>query len=98
MNCAAPGNSSKHALIRRRRRTRRILRRMYKAFREFCERVLRIPPEPGPPPGDGASTRVFTAAPNYYKYLLFLWGLRSLGSILIPLVALGVPLTTAGVV
>ena len=54
---------------------------MYSAFRQTCERLLRIPHDPVPPPGDEASTRIFRAAPNYYKYLLFLWALRS-GSLL----------------
>ncbi len=50
---------------------------MYSTFRQACERLLRIPHDPVPPPGDEASTRIFRAAPNYYRYLLFLWGLRS---------------------
>jgi membrane protein YdbS with pleckstrin-like domain len=50
---------------------------MYNAFRQTCERLLRIPRDPAPPPGDEASTRIFRAAPNYYKYLLLLWALRS---------------------
>src|SRR5436190_7035047 len=51
---------------------------MYAPFRQFCERLLRIPRDPEPPPGDEASTRLFRAAPNYYKYLLCLWALRTL--------------------
>jgi membrane protein YdbS with pleckstrin-like domain len=47
------------------------------AFRRLCERWLRIPPDPKPPPGDEASTRLFRAAPNFYKYLLVLWALHS---------------------
>jgi uncharacterized membrane protein YdbT with pleckstrin-like domain len=50
---------------------------MFKAFREGCERVLRIPGDPEPPPGDEARTQRFRAAPNYYKYLLFVWGLKT---------------------
>ena len=50
---------------------------MYNVFRQTCEQLLRIPRDPDPPPGDEASTRIFRAAPNYYKYLLFLWALRS---------------------
>jgi len=50
---------------------------MFQAFRDSCERLLRIPPAPEPPPGDEASTRVFNAAPSYYKYLLFLWAAKS---------------------
>jgi uncharacterized membrane protein YdbT with pleckstrin-like domain len=54
---------------------------MYSAFRHACERLLRIPHDPEPPPGDEASTRIFRAAPNYYRYLLFIWALRT-GAIL----------------
>jgi uncharacterized membrane protein YdbT with pleckstrin-like domain len=50
---------------------------MYKRFRDWCERVLRIPGDPEPPPGDESSTRLFQAAPNFYKYLLFLWAVRT---------------------
>jgi membrane protein YdbS with pleckstrin-like domain len=51
---------------------------MYNSFRQFAERLLRIPPDPEPPPGDDTSTRLFRAAPAYYKYLLILWALKSL--------------------
>jgi membrane protein YdbS with pleckstrin-like domain len=50
---------------------------MFSPFRNFCERLLRIPPAPESPPGDEASTRVFNAAPNFYKYLLFMWAVKS---------------------
>lgn len=50
---------------------------MYDAFRQLCERVLRIPPDPEPPPGDEASARVFRAAPAYFQYRLALWALGS---------------------
>jgi len=56
---------------------------MYSAFRQLCEEVLRIPRQPEPPPGDEAKTRIFLAAPNYYKYLLLLWALKMLGTVLI---------------
>jgi membrane protein YdbS with pleckstrin-like domain len=59
---------------------------MYKSFREFCEQLLRIPHDPSPPPGDEASTRIFRAAPNYYKYRLFLWAART-GFLLFVLIA-----------
>jgi membrane protein YdbS with pleckstrin-like domain len=59
---------------------------MYNAFRQFCERLLRIPPDPHPPPGDEASTQIFRAAVNYYKYLLLLWALTSATTILSTLV------------
>jgi membrane protein YdbS with pleckstrin-like domain len=56
---------------------------VYSSFRQFCERLLRIPPDPEPPPGDEASTRLFRAAPGYYKYLLVVWALKSLLSLFI---------------
>jgi membrane protein YdbS with pleckstrin-like domain len=46
---------------------------MHNFFRSRCERLLRIPDVPEPPPGDEASTRLFRAAPNFYKYLMFEW-------------------------
>src|SRR5262245_39226717 len=55
---------------------------MYNSFRNFCERLLRIPPDPEPPPGDEASTSLFNAAPNFYRYLLLLWVLKSLVGLL----------------
>jgi uncharacterized membrane protein YdbT with pleckstrin-like domain len=50
---------------------------MYSFFRQCCERALRIPPEPAPPPGDETSTRIFRAAPNFYKYLLVIWAVAT---------------------
>jgi membrane protein YdbS with pleckstrin-like domain len=51
---------------------------MYSSFRESAESWLRIPSDPQPPPGDEGSTRLFRAAPAYYKYLLCVWALRTL--------------------
>ena len=51
---------------------------MYNSFRQFADRLLRIPPDPEPPPGDETTTRLFRAAPAYYQYLLILWALKSL--------------------
>jgi membrane protein YdbS with pleckstrin-like domain len=64
---------------------------MYNSFRQFCERLLRIPHDPTPPPGDHVSTRIFLAAPNYYKYLLCLWGLRAAAGFLAVIVAIVIP-------
>jgi membrane protein YdbS with pleckstrin-like domain len=60
---------------------------MFKVFRDWCERFLRIPGDPEPPPGDEARTQRFRAAPNYYRYLLVIWGLKTIGAlcILLPL-------------
>lgn len=65
---------------------------MYKSFRQFCERLLRIPHDPEPPPGDEAATQIFHAAPNFYKYLLFLWGLKTALVLLIVCIPVSVPL------
>lgn len=51
---------------------------MIETISRFCERILRIPPPPEPPPGDEATTRSFNAAPNYYRYLMFQWGIKTL--------------------
>lgn len=53
---------------------------MFKFILALCERFLRIPPPPGPPPGDEATTRSFRAAPNFYKYLMCVWGVKSLAT------------------
>ena len=51
---------------------------MYKAFRTWTERLLRIPDAPNAPLGDETSARRFLAAPNYYRYLLVQWLLRTI--------------------
>jgi uncharacterized membrane protein YdbT with pleckstrin-like domain len=71
---------------------------MYKSFRQACERLLRIPHDPAPPPGDEASTRIFRAAPNYYKYLLFIWALKTALAVFIVVIALVVPVATASLI
>jgi len=60
---------------------------MYNAFRTTCERLLRIPADPEPPPGDEASTKIYRAADNYYKYLLVVWALSSFAGLLPALIA-----------
>jgi uncharacterized membrane protein YdbT with pleckstrin-like domain len=59
---------------------------MYKRFRDWCSHLLRIPSDPEPPPGDESTTRLFRAAPNFYKYLIFLWAIRTIAvvAILVP--------------
>lgn len=68
---------------------------MYNAFRQLCEQGLRIPREPEPPPGDESQTRIFLAAPNYYKYLLVLWAFKTAFTLLIIVVVLLGPLVAA---
>lgn len=50
---------------------------MYKAFCDVCERLLKIPQPPEPPPGDEHTTQIFRAAPNFFKYLLAIWAIRT---------------------
>src|SRR5262245_31925582 len=66
---------------------------MYRWFREACDRALRLPPDPKPPPGDESSTRLFLAAPNYFTYLLVVRGLKILGAILALLTAINLPVS-----
>src|SRR4051812_11768507 len=68
---------------------------MYNSFRKLCERLLRIPADPEPPPGDEASTRLFRAAANFYKYLLCLALLRILVFLFVIVVAVAIPVTIA---
>jgi membrane protein YdbS with pleckstrin-like domain len=51
---------------------------MYRPFVDACEKLLRIPAAPEPPPGDEHTTKIFHAAPNYFKYLWFIWAIKSL--------------------
>jgi uncharacterized membrane protein YdbT with pleckstrin-like domain len=59
---------------------------MYNVFQRSCERLLRIPADPHPPPGDEASTQIYRAAKNYYKYLVALWLITSVLAMLFPLI------------
>jgi uncharacterized membrane protein YdbT with pleckstrin-like domain len=63
---------------------------MYRFFRDLCERVLRIPLQPEPPPGDEASARVFRAAPQYFKYRLVLWAIGTALAVGVTLFGLGI--------
>ncbi len=62
---------------------------MYNVFRQTCERLLRIPRDPAPPPGDEASARVFRAAPAYFKYRLALWALGAAFALGFGLIVIG---------
>src|SRR5689334_4130316 len=68
---------------------------MYNSFRSFCERLLRIPREPEPPPGDESTTRVFRASPNYFKYRVVLWALHTAAVVIPIFVAAGIFLGVA---
>ncbi len=60
---------------------------MFKGLRGWFERVLRVPGDPEPPPGDEARTQRFRAAPNYYKYLLGVWVVKT-AAVLIVLITM----------
>ena len=62
---------------------------MYKLFRDFAERLLKIPHDPTPPPGDEHRSRVFRAAPAYLKYRTVLWAIGVAFSLLFGVVFLG---------
>ena len=62
---------------------------MYKIFRDFAERLLRIPRDPTPPPGDEHSAQVFRAAPAYLKYRTVLWAIGVVASLIFGVLFLG---------
>lgn len=70
---------------------------MFELIQRGCERFFRIPPEPGPPPGDEASTRVFRAAPGFLRYLKMVWILGTVVAVAIALlVDVGIMVFTNG--
>lgn len=62
---------------------------MYKIFRDFAERLLKIPHDPTPPPGDEHRARVFRAAPAYLQYRTVLWAIGVAFSLLFGVFFLG---------
>jgi membrane protein YdbS with pleckstrin-like domain len=50
-------------------------------FRGWLMRVLRVPVEPAPPPGDPALVRTFRAAPSYFRYSVAAWALKQLSAL-----------------
>jgi membrane protein YdbS with pleckstrin-like domain len=54
---------------------------MPERFRGWLLRVLRVPDEPAPPPGDARFVRTFRAAPNYFRYRLAAWLLKQLSAL-----------------
>lgn len=49
-------------------------------LRERLLRLLRVPPQPAPPPGDPLLLRTFRAAPNFFRYKVAAWVLKQLGA------------------
>lgn len=48
-------------------------------MRELALRLLKVPPEPHPPAGEGL--RTFRAATNFFRYKIFTWVLAQVGAI-----------------
>ncbi len=59
------------------------------SLERLLTRLLRVPPEPQPPPGSPDSLSVFRAAPRYYQYTVVKWAFKQLGAILGILAYLG---------
>src|SRR5437868_277824 len=95
MSCDAPGNWLRLRPPPPRRRKAPPPRAMYNVFRNACERVLRIPADPEIPPGDEHSTRFFRAAPNFYRYLFFIWLLGTVLLSVLSLFIVGGPIAVA---
>lgn len=53
---------------------------MGERLRGLLLRVLRVPPEPAVPAG-GRVIRVFRAAPNYFRYRLWLWAIAQVSAL-----------------
>lgn len=51
---------------------------MFELFKRLVLRFAKVPPEPHAPAGSPGSIRTFRAAPNYWKYLLVVWGFRQI--------------------
>lgn len=51
---------------------------MSAALKAFLCRFFKVPPQPDPPPGDSASSRIFRAGKNYFRYKLIVWGISHL--------------------
>src|SRR4030095_8846203 len=68
---------------------------MMNAFRRWCEKILRIPPEPEAPPGDEATARIFRAAPAYFRLLMIMWVISNLFIFLFFIASIGTGLVAA---
>jgi membrane protein YdbS with pleckstrin-like domain len=55
---------------------------MRDAVRAWVLRVLRVPPEPRVPEGEGSHVRVFRASANFYRYNLARWALAQCGALI----------------
>jgi membrane protein YdbS with pleckstrin-like domain len=55
---------------------------MAERLRAAMLRLLRVPAEPAPPPGDPDRLRTFRAAPRYFHYSIFAWVFKQAGAAL----------------
>lgn len=55
---------------------------MLEPLRAVLLRLLRVPPEPEPPPGDPGTVRTFRASPRYFRYRVVRWLLQQVGTLL----------------
>jgi uncharacterized membrane protein YdbT with pleckstrin-like domain len=55
---------------------------MLEPLRALLLRILRVPPEPEPPPGDPATLRTFRASPRYFRYRVTRWLLQQAGTLI----------------
>lgn len=55
---------------------------MIAALKGLVLRMVRVPPEPTPPPGDPDAIRVFRASPRYFRYRLLGWAWGQLAALL----------------
>jgi hypothetical protein len=55
-----------------------LLSKMYQRVSSLTLRLLKVPHEPQPPPGDPASLQVFRAGRNFFNLKLFGWGVTQL--------------------
>lgn len=50
-------------------------------LRNLLLRMLRVPAEPAPPPGNPALVRTFRASPHYFRYKVAVWALKQLSAL-----------------
>jgi uncharacterized membrane protein YdbT with pleckstrin-like domain len=50
-------------------------------MRDFLLRMLRVPPQPDPPPGDPQRLHTFRAGRGYYRYRMMMWLLTQAGTV-----------------
>ena len=54
---------------------------MLEPVQRGIRQLLKVPPEPSPPPGDPSSVRIFRAAPGFLRYRLLGWGWKQVSAL-----------------